>query len=449
MKILEYTLGLPPYRRGGLPEYSKDLSNELAKTNQVILMYPGSISILQKNKLKFKRKKSKYKFEIVEMQNPLPVSLGLGINLPQHFMKEYDVSSIISFLKKEKFDVIHLHTLMGLPKEFVEVAQRMKIKIIYTTHDFYGLCPKVLAPNAISLLESTACSPDCMICPQGPSTYKLWIMQTHLYKNIKDTLIMRKLRQVGKKSIRPDSPDKSIIKLSRQIALQKLSLLNYYNEIFEKIDLFHFNSTVSQEYVKKFIPRVKGKVLNITLNSIKDERKPLNFPSSCKNNKSLILGYVGPYDKKKGFFEFIKVAKQLRKSNTNYKIVFCGDNVDNEFFNNNWVVNYGVLQKNKMKEFYSKVDLMVMPSLWHETFGFVALEAASKGIPCLVSKNVGSKDLLPASFAFKDDKELLDKLISLTNNPELIWEYHKELNTIQLPLDFRRHCEEVLAGLYK
>lgn len=57
MKILEYTLGLPPYRRGGLPEYSKDLSNELAKTNQVILMYPGSISILQKNKLKFKRKK--------------------------------------------------------------------------------------------------------------------------------------------------------------------------------------------------------------------------------------------------------------------------------------------------------------------------------------------------------------------------------------------------------
>ena len=44
MKILEYTLGLPPFRRGGLPRYSTDLSEELAKENRVYLMYPGQIN---------------------------------------------------------------------------------------------------------------------------------------------------------------------------------------------------------------------------------------------------------------------------------------------------------------------------------------------------------------------------------------------------------------------
>ena len=31
---------------------------------------------------------------------------------------------------------------MGLPKEFLEIAKLKNIKLIYTTHDYYGLCLK-------------------------------------------------------------------------------------------------------------------------------------------------------------------------------------------------------------------------------------------------------------------------------------------------------------------
>ena len=55
MKIVEYTLGLPPYRRGGLPRYSTDLSKELAKNNDVYLMYPGEINPFSKQ-IKLKNK---------------------------------------------------------------------------------------------------------------------------------------------------------------------------------------------------------------------------------------------------------------------------------------------------------------------------------------------------------------------------------------------------------
>lgn len=58
MNILEYTLGLPPYRRGGLPKYSLDLARQLSSNNNnnVYLMYPGAMSFWKK-KLSFRLKK--------------------------------------------------------------------------------------------------------------------------------------------------------------------------------------------------------------------------------------------------------------------------------------------------------------------------------------------------------------------------------------------------------
>ena len=85
MKILEYTLGLPPLRRGGLPRYSTDLSSELSKNHQVYLLYPGQINPYSK-KIKLSVKRNAYPFETIEMKNPLPVSLGLGIQDESSYM---------------------------------------------------------------------------------------------------------------------------------------------------------------------------------------------------------------------------------------------------------------------------------------------------------------------------------------------------------------------------
>lgn len=49
----------------------------------------------------------------------------------------------LKFLNTINPDIIHIHTLMGLPIEFIRAAKELKIKIIFTTHDYYGLCPKV------------------------------------------------------------------------------------------------------------------------------------------------------------------------------------------------------------------------------------------------------------------------------------------------------------------
>ncbi|EAL9807207.1 glycosyl transferase family 1, partial [Campylobacter jejuni] len=108
MNILEYTLGLPPYRRGGLPKYSLDLARQLSTNNNVYLMYPGAMSFWKK-KLGFRFKKSNEKFQIIELLDPLPVSLGLGISDEALYMEARDVTKITRLLTDLKIDVVHFH----------------------------------------------------------------------------------------------------------------------------------------------------------------------------------------------------------------------------------------------------------------------------------------------------------------------------------------------------
>lgn len=39
-------------------------------------------------------------------------------------------------------------------------------------------------------------------------------------------------------------------------------------------------------------------------------------------------------------------------------------------------------------------DILIVPSLWKETFGFTLLEGLSNAIPIIATDTVGSKDLI-------------------------------------------------------
>ena len=131
MIILHYFLGFPPYRTGGLTKYAFDLAkSQVDDGHEVLALWPGQIKnysaqpyIREGNKVEGIRN--------LELINPLPVSLDEGINDFEAFTKPCDVNIYISFLNKEKPDVIHIHTLMGLHREFVQVANQLKIRTIF------------------------------------------------------------------------------------------------------------------------------------------------------------------------------------------------------------------------------------------------------------------------------------------------------------------------------
>lgn len=435
MKIVEYTLGLPPYRRGGLPRYSTDLSKELAKNNDVYLMYPGEINPFSKQ-IKVKIKRTNHSFHVVELKNMLPVSLGLGISDSNKFDESRDISRLIRFIDNLNPQVVHFHTLMGVPKEFLEYLSQKRIKTVLTTHDFYGLCPKTLEKKPLKALTNIQCTDDCMLCKMGPSYLKLLVMQSHLYEHFKESNLIKKLRQQNKNSINSKFSDDQF-KFSIEQANDRLRLRQYYLEMYKLIDEFHFNSSVSQSYFKKFLPTAKGKVIPITHSGLFDQRKEREY----KKHDYLALGYVGPYDHKKGFFRIQKIYKQL----DGVAMDFYGDIVTSDFFNQPRVTNHGIVSSSELSKAYKKMDVLVVPSVWHETFGFIVLEALLQGTPCLVSDTVGAKDLVPQNCVFSSNNELIDKLTLIKKD---IGPFRDMVEKLPLYFDMNEHANIIKRMFY-
>ena len=50
---------------------------------------------------------------------------------------------------------------------------------------------------------------------------------------------------------------------------------------------------------------------------------------------------------------------------------------------------FGFQQQEKLKDVYTVADMLVLPSLFTETWGLVMNEAMQLGVPCIVSDRVG------------------------------------------------------------
>ncbi|WP_413537196.1 glycosyltransferase [Carnobacterium divergens] len=444
MHILHYTLGIPPYRTGGLTKYSIDLMEEELKLNHnIYLLFPGSYNSLTKANIK---KRKKYQgINIFELVNPLPVPLLNGVSEAKKFMKPIKESIFLEFLIANKIQLVHVHTLMGLPKEFLTASKKLKLTIIYTTHDYYGLCPQTLVKPIGKL--SKVCNINCITCGTNPLSFKMiTVMQSKTYKFLKDTKFIKFLRT--RKKIKDTNISENEIQTIHPYSVEEnanqIKLRNYYLQMFELVDLFHFNSKVAKIEFKKFI-NCEGRVLSITHNSIRDCRKIKKF----NVQEPLKILYLGPQNERKGFNLIYRTFENLRKDNIDGWHLSCygenrePENYDTEFFSFNGRYSY-----EELSEIFDNTDLLIVPSIWKETFGFIVLEALSYGVPILLSTNVGSKDLVDNNVtAFMFDPNPVDlkiKIQELLKNRELINAANKNILNMKNVFDMTNHTKKIL-----
>ena len=200
MNILHYSLGFPPFRRGGMTQYCLDLMIEQAKVgHQVGLLWPGRLyDLTPKSKV---NQKQKYKLQndlyctSYELLNPLPIPLMDGIQNPAMYLVKKEKKVYTEFFQKHTFQVFHIHTFMGLPSELVEAAHEVGVKTVFTTHDYFPICPRCnLFHSGKDCQDDKKCS-DCVSCNQyGLSFNKMRLFQSELYKSVKESSVIKMLR---------------------------------------------------------------------------------------------------------------------------------------------------------------------------------------------------------------------------------------------------------------
>ena len=386
MNILHYSLGFPPYRSGGLVKFCVDLMvSQRAEGHQVGLLWPGQI--LPWTKISIKRHKDYIGIASYEIINPLPVPLDEGVVAPEWYTQPGDILMYERFFRSLQPNVFHIHTLMGLHQECLDAAQRCGVKIVFTAHDYFGICPKVtLFRNGQPCEQDRDCK-DCVVCNKaGLSLRKIAIMQSAAYRILKDFPFMKKIRKKHRNQFFEERIEEEIYGKTSNTQVELYSALRkYYFDMFSKMDVIHFNSTVTRNvYLRYFTPK-KYRVVSITHNDIQDHRKMKDF-----SHKKIRITYLGPIKPFKGYYLLKEVLDDI----------WNDGRTDFELHIYNIAPNpspYMIMQDkyhyDELEDIFNQTDFLIAPSIWYETFGFTVLEALSYGVPVIVSSHVGAKDI--------------------------------------------------------
>lgn len=442
MKILHYFLGFPPYRTGGLTKFAYDLmSSQVENNNDIVAIWPGKMNFfINKNKIELKKRKSINGIENYELINPLPVPLDEGIIDIEKYTKQAEIEEYICFLKRIQPEVIHIHTLMGMHKEFIEAAKICNIKMIYTTHDYFGICPKATLYRMGKVCDNDFDCKECIRCNYSAlSIKKIQLMQSPFYRKFKNSALFKILRRKHRESFFEEKPLQCIEKQKKINTKQDdyKKLRRYYIDMLEKIDTIHFNSSLTKEIYSKYINVTNSKIISITHNDI-GKNMNMNITDSEKI-RFTFLGSTKPY---KGFYLIKRVLDELYvKDKNKFELNIFGKFTNLSSYMN--IHEQGFKQK-ELPEIFSNTDILLAPSTCYETFGFTVLEALSYGIPVIISDNVGAKDIIGSAgiIVKANDVDDLKKTIEALTKEKVKYLKNKARNDIKVK-KWKEFCIEI------
>ena len=399
------------------------------------MMWPGKMN-LTGHFVRFKRSKNTQKinrepvnFESIEMINPLPVPLDEGILEVDKYMEPCENPEVFEeILRRIDPDAIHVHTFQGLYPELLIAAKELGIRVVFTTHDYFSICPKTTL-----FRDGDVCNGDCGKCAacnkDALSINKIKMLQSGEYRKLKDSTLVKKLR----KKHRDDFYEEKVIEeeadIDKRFEQEDLSdeiyeeLRDFYRQFFKFIDVVHFNSSVTRDVYKRYLPAdIKTRVINISNSGIQDKRKLRGYAGKLK------IAFPSAPREIKGFFMLKEALDELWAEGERDFELHVHSTPRNV---SGYMKVYGPYNANELDLIYENADLMVAPSLSYDTYGFTILESLCYAVPVLTTTRVGAKDLLKQGhlgMIIQPTKEdLKQAILYIMKNRDILEVYNKRI----------------------
>ncbi len=200
-------------------------------------------------------------------------------------------------------------------------------------------------------------------------------------------------------------------------------LLDHYRNIFDMFDDIHFNSSVSERVYHQHLDVRRSAIIPITHSQIEDHRVLRNF-----EQRVLKLIFVGNVTAYKGFPLLSNVLQELNSEGYREWVL---DVWGASGFSECESINFrGSFLSHDLPKLFCEDALLVVPSVWSETFSLVTLEAISYGIPALVSSSVGAKDVVAqydSWFVFANREELKNKLLAVMQSRKRLQRFNSSI----------------------
>lgn len=304
-----------------------------------------------------------------------------------------DVTEIANeIIVNEKIDIVHVGHPMRVA-ELINSSKYLGIPYIITLTDFWLICPKyILLTSRGNLCTGPERGNACHdLCPEFPKD----LIKRRL--NIAEVILFN-----SKKVISPS---------------------NFVGSIF-----------------KKEFGNLDMKVINhgISYSKIKKNRRVY------KKGDKLIFCYAGSLNRHKGVNILLDAFKNIESKDVVLKIY--GSGPDELYVNKlkDTAKEYkriefcGVFSEEQVGDILSKVDVVIVPSLWYENYPLILHEALACNVPVIVS-NVGGMaekiidGLNGYTFRIGDSNHLKSVLELVINNPQMLNELKSNIKNSMIP----------------
>ena len=221
-------------------------------------------------------------------------------------------------------------------------------------------------------------------------------------------------------------------------------LLDYYKKCFSLVDCFHYNSETSKEVFMQYLPTSKGQVVSITHGGIEDHRIRKVY-----GHDVLHIGFIGNSTPYKWLPLLISVLQDIGMIES-WDLSVWGGGVGTH---PSLPVYYkGKFDSSTIADVYSAMDVLIVPSIWKETFSLVTLEALSYGVPVIVSDNVGAQDIVKLynpKFVYHSEDELKSLICEILSDKNLLAEFNDKLLSSKWKYSMEEHAKEIIDKIYK
>lgn len=221
-------------------------------------------------------------------------------------------------------------------------------------------------------------------------------------------------------------------------------LLDYYKKCFSLVDCFHYNSETSKEVFMQYLPTSKGQVVSITHGGIEDHRIRKVY-----GHDVLHIGFIGNSTPYKGLPLLISMLKDIGMSES-WDLSVWGGGVGKH---PSLPIYYkGKFDSSTIADVYEAMDVLIVPSIWKETFSLVTLEALSYGVPVIVSDNVGAQDIVKLynpKFVYHSEDELKSLICEILSDKNLLAEFNDKLLSSKWKYSMEEHAKEIIDKIYK
>ncbi len=434
MKILQVSHGLPPKEYAGVELYTFYLSKALSHLNHQVHVFCREEDP-KKEEFSFSDEETDG-ISVTRVVNNLTRVPDVRVFYDNHFFDR----AFLQILKKGKPDLVHFQHIFGLSAYLVWIAKEEGYPVVFTLHDFFILCPRIqllrgdnrLCPGPLYGLECAACL-DSVSPPRD--------IRTRLFLKGKNILPFPVVKWMKRFFI----PPKYLFDRGYEV----FHRYRYMYEMFKLCDLILTPSQFVKDFFLRYYSSFESKTRAVPLGI-----PPLNGHRQIKRSDGKMrFCYFGNIVPIKGLHVLIDAFKTLPKGKASLTIYGSRTPWTENYYDRlkqealGFPVDFrGSFRREDLPEALSDQDVVILPSIWPETFSIVIREANSLGLPVIASRigaipeaiNEGANGLLFEAGNAEDLKRCMVKFIE---SPRLVDEMALKMPK---PKSMTEHAVELL-----